>query len=235
MVESSASAGPRKIRIALIGATGAIGKEIVRHAKKDPRIDELALVVRTKLEEWKEEDFQCKLKVITMENFENMAPLKEQLMGYDAFLCTLGSRVKHGEETFKKVDYHYPIGFGKLGLECGAQYYGLLSSTGAKASSWFLYMRTKGEVERDMSKLGYHNLTIFRPGLLDNRDGEKRVIEKIFSAIPFVTKIDSTDMGLAMLDHAITNSQNKKEQPQAPAILTNDQIVIYAREVKSKL
>ena len=86
-----------------------------------------------------------------MDNFDNMAPIKEQLAGYDAFLCTLGSRVKHGEETFKKVDYHYPIAFGKLGLECGAHYYGLLSSTGAKASSWFLYMRTKGEVERDMS------------------------------------------------------------------------------------
>ena len=90
-----------------------------------------------------------------MESFDDMSALKTELEGYNAFLCTLGSRVKTGEENFKKVDYHYPLSFAKLGLECGATYYGLLSSTGAKASSWFLYMRTKGEVERDAAKLGY--------------------------------------------------------------------------------
>ena len=53
-MESSTST---KVKVALIGATGAIGKEIVRHAKKDPRISELCLVVRKRLEEWKDEDF----------------------------------------------------------------------------------------------------------------------------------------------------------------------------------
>ncbi len=53
-MESSTST---KVKVALIGATGAIGKEIVRHAKKDPRIGELCLVVRKRLEEWKDEDF----------------------------------------------------------------------------------------------------------------------------------------------------------------------------------
>lgn len=58
------STSPKKIKIALIGATGAIGKEIVKHAKNDPRIEELCLVVRKRLDEWKDEDFKCKLKVI---------------------------------------------------------------------------------------------------------------------------------------------------------------------------
>jgi uncharacterized protein YbjT (DUF2867 family) len=90
-----------------------------------------------------------------MENFDDMSALSQELQGYDAFLCTLGSRVKVGEEQFKKVDYHYPLNFAKIGLDSGAHYYGLLSSLGAKASSWFLYMRTKGEVERDVRKIGY--------------------------------------------------------------------------------
>lgn len=55
-----------KLKIALIGATGAIGREIVKHAKTDDRIKELALVVRNRLDEWKDEDFKCKLKVIIM-------------------------------------------------------------------------------------------------------------------------------------------------------------------------
>ena len=34
-----------------------------------------------------------------------MSDLKTKLKGYDAFICTLGSRVGRGEEEFKKVDY----------------------------------------------------------------------------------------------------------------------------------
>jgi putative NADH-flavin reductase len=55
---------PKKVKIAIIGATGAIGKEIVRHAKNDGRIGELSLIVRRKLEEWNEEEFKCKLNII---------------------------------------------------------------------------------------------------------------------------------------------------------------------------
>lgn len=73
------SSAPPKVKIALIGATGAIGKEIVKHAKTDPRIEELCLVVRKRLDEWKDEDFLCKLKVVAMDNFDDMSPLREQL------------------------------------------------------------------------------------------------------------------------------------------------------------
>ena len=75
----SLSAAGKKVKIALIGATGAIGKEIVRHAKSDDRIEELCLVVRRRLEEWKDEDFKCKLKVISLESFDDLTPLKDQL------------------------------------------------------------------------------------------------------------------------------------------------------------
>ena len=73
------SSSANKVKIALIGATGAIGKEIVRHAKKDPRIEELCLVVRKRLDEWKDDEFQCKLKVVQMENFDEMSALKSEL------------------------------------------------------------------------------------------------------------------------------------------------------------
>ena len=58
------SSSNQKVKVALIGATGGVGKEIVKWAKKDDRIEELALVVRKRLDEWKDEDFKCKLKVI---------------------------------------------------------------------------------------------------------------------------------------------------------------------------
>ena len=112
MVESTTV---KQVKIALIGATGAIGKEIVRHAQKDPRISELCLFVRHRLDEWKDEDFKCKLKVVQMDTFDDMSNIKDSIQGYDAMLCTLGTRVKVGKELFKKVDYEYPIEFAKVG------------------------------------------------------------------------------------------------------------------------
>ena len=73
------SLGEKKQKVALIGATGAIGKEIVRWAQKDDRLEEFAVLVRKPLEEWKEEDFKCKFKVIQMESFDNLHEVKDQL------------------------------------------------------------------------------------------------------------------------------------------------------------
>ena len=63
---------PGKLRIALIGATGAVGKEIVRAAKQNEQIGELLLLVRNPLEEWKQEEFACKLTVLQMADFDNL-------------------------------------------------------------------------------------------------------------------------------------------------------------------
>ena len=53
-----------KLRIALIGATGAVGKEFVRAANHTDQIGELLLLVRKPLEEWRQEEFTCKLTVL---------------------------------------------------------------------------------------------------------------------------------------------------------------------------
>ena len=39
-------------KIAIIGATGAVGREIVRHARLRDDVAELALIVRRSLPEW---------------------------------------------------------------------------------------------------------------------------------------------------------------------------------------
>ena len=49
MVESSAV---RKLNIAIIGGTGAIGKEIVRHAANMEQVGEVRVIARRKLDEW---------------------------------------------------------------------------------------------------------------------------------------------------------------------------------------
>ena len=80
------------------------------------------------------------------------------------------------------------MNFANLAYECNVKYYGLLTSVGASSSSWFLYPRTKGRVEEAVSAVKIPIVTIFRPGLLLNRD-KPRFVEKLFSKIPIGPRI----------------------------------------------
>lgn len=45
-------------------------------------------------------------------------------------------------------------------------HYLLVSSMGSNPNSWFLYPKTKGQVELELAQKQLKLLTIFRPGLL---------------------------------------------------------------------
>ena len=50
------------------------------------------------------------------------------------------------QEAFYRIDHDYPMKCVEIAKECGVKHMSLLTSIGAKASSWFLYTRTKGQV-----------------------------------------------------------------------------------------
>ena len=64
----------------------------------------------------------------------------------------------------------------------------LLTSFGSNPNSWFLYPRTKGELETSVKGLEFSYTSIFRPGLL-GRGESARLGEKIVSKWPGLTII----------------------------------------------
>ncbi len=85
----------------------------------------------------------------------------------------------------------------------------------------FLIFRTKGRAEQAITTVFLNALTIYRPGLLDNRRNDERLGEKILSYIPFITKIESRDMGATMVERAV---QQIKAPRLGVEILENEQI-----------
>jgi hypothetical protein len=83
---------------------------------------------------------------------------------------------------------------------------------GADSKSWFLLPKTKGQVEEAIRVLGYPNYTIHRPGMLFNRENDKRLIEKILSWMP-LPGIESADVGKAILWHAIQTLLHNDQVP----------------------
>ncbi|MGJ4746627.1 oxidoreductase [Leptospira sp. SA-E8] len=167
-------------RVAIVaGGTGLVGGELVQELLIDPSWDKIYLLVRKPLE-WT----HAKLELV-LTDWEK--PLEFPSDITDAF-CVLGTTIgKAGsKENFKKVDLEYPIRFAKSCKEKGVKSFFIVTALGADPNSFVFYNQVKGEVESEISKLGFGTLGIFRPSLLEGDRKEFRLGEKIGSKLAFL-------------------------------------------------
>lgn len=194
------------MKLLLVGATGLVGRHVLDVALADSRIGGVVAPVRRSLPR------HPKL-LAPIVNFECLSKDAEWWRA-DAVICTLGTtmRAAGSKEAFRNVDYGYPLTVARLAKQQGASTYVLNSAMGADPSSRFYYNRVKGEVERDLAKLGFPSLTIVRPGLIGGQREEGRRREQVASlALGYLEPIlprwlrinPAQQIAQAMLDAAI--------------------------------
>ncbi len=119
-------------------------------------------------------------------------------------------------------------------MECGVKYFSAITYSGAKSDSHFLYAKTKGKTEEALKKSGYPILTLVKPGSLTGRKhGDMRLMESIFSHLPFVSKVETRDVAKCMLEHAIRASKTPtmfKETVQVE--FSNDDIKKFVSDLE---
>jgi len=59
------------------------------------------------------------------------------------------------------------------------QNFALVSAIGASVDSSFFYARVKGELERDVRKIGFRSLPILRPSIIEGERDEVRLAENL--------------------------------------------------------
>jgi len=155
----------------LIGATGLIGDLLAHQLVDSPDYSSVKVLIRKSLT-WQ----HPRLQEVQFD-FDHPNGLLTQA---DDIFCCLGTTMKKAgsRDAFRKVDYQYPLDIARLGLANGAKQFSIVTAMGADTNSSFFYNRVKGEVERDLTALGYPTLLIFRPSLLlgnrtENRFGER--------------------------------------------------------------
>ena len=159
----------------LIGATGLIGHNLLTKLLTNENYREVLVISRTALK-----INRPKLKVLVA-NFDELANYAPEING-DAVFCCLGTTVKQTPDLnqYRKIDYQYPLDVANMAFANGATAYHLVSSMGADVKSRLFYSRTKGEIERDLQKIPFPSIHIYRPSLLDGDREEKRSAENIF-------------------------------------------------------
>lgn len=159
---------PPALRLLLVGATGAVGQQVLALALADSRVAHTVAITRRPLAA------QPGLTNI-VGDFDTLAPDHDGWRA-DAVICTLGTTIKvaGSQEAFAKVDRDWPVKVARLAHAQGATRYALTSAVGANARSANFYLRTKGEVEEAVSAVGFASVTIARPSLIDARRSEVR-------------------------------------------------------------
>ena len=168
------------VRIALVGATGLIGSEVMKLAVGR---QDLRLVAVARRESPLPQGARMEMFVAEPakwgEVFEAVQPT--------ALICALGTtwrKAGRDEEAFRAVDHDLVLETARAAKEAGVERLIAVSSTGADAMSKNRYLRTKGEVERELGRMRFKRLDILRPGLLKgHRIGDLRPLERIGSAL----------------------------------------------------
>jgi uncharacterized protein YbjT (DUF2867 family) len=164
-------------KVLIVGATGLVGRHVLDRALADNRVAHVVAPTRRPL------SAHAKLHnpIVDFTQLPNDA----EWWAVDGIVCALGTtrRAAGSAEAFRAVDFEYPLLIAGFARDRGATRLALTSSMGADPRSRFLYVRTKGELEAGVGRLGWDSLTIVRPGLLGGDRQVRRPAECIAAAV----------------------------------------------------
>merc|ERR1719500_1774892 len=202
----------------VLGASGETGSQVVRALVQREEFVKVILVNRRQLQFPDERQYNEKI-VQHIVDFDNLSLVHSEVFrGVDTAFCCLGTtRRIAGSEGFVKVDHDYVLAAATLLKQAGCPEFHLLTSTGAKASSWLLYPSTKGKVEEAVKRLGFNKLSIYRPGLLLCARNKTRFFEEIFQTVSRAVdragwwSVTTEVVARVMVDNSVTRQSSGAE------------------------
>lgn len=163
-------------RIALIGATGLIGRRVIEAAST---ANDVRLIGLARREAPLPEGARMEMFVAEPAKWgEVMEAVRPR-----ALICALGTtwrKAGKDEVAFRAVDHDLVLASAADAIKAGVTNMVVVSAAGADRQSKNRYMRTKGEVEAALSTMGFKRLDILRPGLLRGpRPDDWRLAERL--------------------------------------------------------
>jgi uncharacterized protein YbjT (DUF2867 family) len=161
----------------IFGSTGFIGSHLLRELLDSPDYARVIAVTRKPL------PLSHPRLSVLIGDLATLPALAPQLVADEIFIA-LGTTRKHtpDEAEYYRIDHDYPVLAAKIAKANGAQAAFVVTAVGANASSGLFYVRTKGEVERDIIALDFAHTHIFRPSMIMGQRGEDRPGERLIIA-----------------------------------------------------
>lgn len=161
------------MELLLLGATGAVGREVLDLALDDPAVTRITAPTRRKLNPHE----KLHNPVI---DFDRDLPDVDWWHA-DAMISCLGTTISKAKTraAFRGIDHDLVLTCANLAKSQGTPVMVLNSSLGANPKSRNFYLRTKGEIEEALKQLGFERLVLVRPSLIDAQREESRLAEQV--------------------------------------------------------
>jgi uncharacterized protein YbjT (DUF2867 family) len=144
--------------VLLAGASGLVGREILRGLLADPGVRTVHVVGRRALPL---NDPRLVQHVVDFAALPALPPVDEAYIALGTTIKVAGS-----QQAFRAVDLDAVVAVARAARAAGATRLGVVSAMGADARSSVFYSRTKGEAEAALRALGFATLVIARPSML---------------------------------------------------------------------
>lgn len=164
--------------VVIVGASGVVGARVLEHLLACDRVGRVVALGRRQL------PVQHEKLVSKVADVQSSAVLTREAPSDAAIaICCLGTTMKQAgsKPAFRAVDHDAVVAFGEAARRLGAERFLLVSSTGANTRSRSFYLRTKGEAEEALARMGFSQLTVLRPSFIDDEGAraDHRLAERI--------------------------------------------------------
>lgn len=186
----------------VIGATGLVGKSLLKQLLQDDRFSEVIVFGR------RSTGFNSPKLTEHLVDFDKPEKWQHLVKG-DVLFSTLGTTLKKaGSKAAQyKVDHDYQFLFAAAAARNVVSDYVLVSSIGADDRSVFFYSRIKGKLEKDILGLDFQKIVILRPGPLDGQRQEDRPGERIgLRIIRFLNRLGLFRSYRPIMDHMVASA-----------------------------
>ena len=157
----------------LFGASGFIGSCLLIDLLNNTDYDQVSIVVRKTLE------LNHPKLIELIADYSTLDRLKDKIEGDEIFIA-LGTTQKNTPDRneYYQIDHDYPVKAAMIARGNGARSVFIVTAVGADANSTIFYIKTKGEIERDILSLNFKHTCIFRPSLIMGERKENRTFER---------------------------------------------------------
>jgi len=170
--------------VAVIGASGLIGGELLSFLMSDHRFERVMVLTRRSLGIVHPKIQECVI------DFHDKEAVRQSLNGTEIIFCTIGTtmkKVKGDLKLYRQIDFDIPLQVALIGKEIGIRQFLLVTAFGADSKSRNFYLRLKGEVEDAIHSLNLPSFSVFHPSVLLGNRKEFRPAERVaVTLLPFI-------------------------------------------------
>lgn len=165
-----------KLRVIITGATGMVGEGVLHEALRDPDVEQVLSISRRP-----SGYTHPKLREVLVADFFDLAPIADQLVGYNAcFFCLGVSSVGLKEPEYSRLTYELTLHFARMLLARNGPDLTFCYVSGAGTDSSergrSMWARVKGRTENKLLALGFREAYMFRPGFLRPTPGLRNTL-----------------------------------------------------------